>query len=51
MVHRSSPSDWREATAVGAARQDSAGSSYATPLVAGKVSYVGSADVRLYAPE
>ncbi len=45
------PSGWREATAVGAARQDSVGSIYSTPLVVGGVIFVGSADGRLYALE
>lgn len=45
------PSSWREKTAVGLARQESVGSIYASPLVAGGVVYVGSADGRLYAIE
>ncbi len=45
------PSPWREKTAVGVARQDSVGSIYSSPLAAGGVVYVGSADGHLYAIE
>jgi eukaryotic-like serine/threonine-protein kinase len=45
------PSPWHDVTVVGAARQDSVGSIYATPLVVGGVIYIGSADGRLYALE
>ena len=45
------PSGWREATAVGAARQDGVGSIYSTPLIVGGVIFIGSADGRLYALE
>ncbi len=45
------PSGWREKTAVGVDRQGSVGSIFASPLVAGGVVYVGSADGRLYAIE
>jgi outer membrane protein assembly factor BamB len=45
------PSGWREATAVGADRQQSIGSFFSTPLVVGGVVYIGSADGNLYAIE
>jgi outer membrane protein assembly factor BamB len=45
------PSGWREAVALGADRQQSVGSFFATPLVVGGVVYVGSADGNLYALE
>ena len=45
------PSNWREATAVGSERQFSVGSFFSSPLVAGGVIYIGSADGNLYAIE
>ncbi len=45
------PSGWREKTAVAVDRQGSVGSIFSSPLVAGGVVYVGSADGRLYAIE
>jgi len=44
-------SGWREGMALAFARQSSVGSIFSTPLVAGGVVYVGSADGRLYALE
>lgn len=43
------PSGWRDAMAVGFARQSSVGSFFSTALVLDGVVYVGSADGRLYA--
>ncbi len=45
------PSGWHDAVAAGARRQFSVGAFFSTPLVAGGVVYVGSADGRLYAVE
>lgn len=45
------PSTWREATALGFAKQTSTGSIFSTPLVVAGTVYVGSADGRLYAIE
>ena len=44
-------SGWREGMALAFARQSGVGSIFSTPLVAGGVVYVGSADGRLYALE
>jgi outer membrane protein assembly factor BamB len=45
------PSTWHEGMALGLSRQDSVGSFYATPLVAGGVVFIGSADGNFYAVE
>jgi outer membrane protein assembly factor BamB len=45
------PSNWHDATAIGLDRQQSVGALFSTPLVAGGVVYVGSADGSLYAIE
>lgn len=43
------PTGWHDGTALGAARQWSVGSFFATPLVVNGVIYIGSADGQLYA--
>jgi len=45
------PSSWHDATVLGFERQQSVGSFYATPLVAGGAIYIGSADGNFYAIE
>lgn len=45
------PSNWHDATAIGAARQAAVGSFFSSPLVVGRSIYIGSADGRLYALE
>lgn len=45
------PSNWHDATALGAQRQFGVGAIFSSPLVVGGVIYVGSADGRLYALE
>lgn len=44
-------SSWRESMALGFARQTAIGAIFSTPLVVGRVVYVGSSDGRLYAIE
>jgi len=45
------PSGWGDLSNDGTRRQDSVGSFYATPLVAGGTVYIGSADATMYAIE
>jgi outer membrane protein assembly factor BamB len=45
------PNGWHDTMAIGAARQDSVGAFFSSPLVVGRTIYVGSTDGRVYALE